>query len=584
MIPQETIDRVLDRTDIAEIIAGYIQLKKAGRNFKACCPFHNEKTPSFVVSPDKQIYHCFGCHAGGNVINFVMKYESLEFPEAVRMLASRAGVELPRRENNVSARNSISSTIYEINKAAAEFYHKTLLSDKGKKAMVYLKERGLEKSTLSEFNIGYSPDEWEALKKYFLARKIPADLLRKAGLCIPSEKGKGDYDRFRNRIMFPVYNERGSVVAFGARVMDKSLPKYINSPETPVYSKSEVLYGLNFSKRGIRDAGCAILVEGYTDVVIPFQNGVTNIVAASGTALTPRQVSMLRKYTDTCVMVFDSDQAGQAAALRGLDIMVENGMKVKIATLPRGEDPDSFVLRSGKKAFLDMTAAACDLFDYKLALLSGRLGTRDIGGIVDEMLPTISKVENAVVQSDYLRRLAEKLGVHEASLRYEMGKVRPDYTYRYSKEAEVDRSSRNYRSSEVHILGLAMLDEGRFRLVEKELGIGCFQDPDVRKVMEVVRSSFDKCQGGVNPGKLLSRMEKDEGAKAALVQALAKADITKDPDRALKDCIFCVKKENREGRLKDLTLQLKKAQQTGDDNEIRKILNMINQIHKEKVV
>ncbi len=584
MIPQETIDRILDRTDIAEVIAGYIQLKKAGRNFKACCPFHNEKTPSFVVSPDKQIYHCFGCHAGGNVINFVMKYESLEFPEAVRMLAAKAGVELPRYGKDVSARNSISSAIYEINKTAAAFYHKTLCSDKGKKAMEYLKGRGLKSSTISEFNIGYSPDEWEALKKYCLTRKVPADLLGKAGLSIPSQRGKGDYDRFRNRIMFPVYNERGSVVAFGARVMDKSLPKYINSPETPVYSKSEVLYGLNSSKRGIREAGYAILVEGYTDVIIPFQNGVTNIVAASGTALTPRQVSMLRKYTDTCVMVFDSDQAGQAAALRGLDIMVENGMKVKIATLPKGEDPDSFMLGSGKQAFMDMVDSSLDLFDYKLALLARKLGTRDIGGIVDEMLPTISKVDNAVVQSDYLRRLAEKLGVHEASLRYEMGKVKPDYTYHYSKEAEVDRSSRNYRSSEVHILGLAMLNEDRFRLVEKELGIGRFQDPDVRKVMEVVKAAFDKREGGVNPGKLLSRMEKDEGAKAALVQALAKADITKDPDRALKDCIFCVKKENKEGRLKDLTLQLKKAQETGNDTEVLEILNRINQIHKEKVV
>jgi DNA primase len=582
-IPQEIIDRILDRIDIVEVISGYLQVKKTGRNFKACCPFHNEKTPSFVVSPDKQIYHCFGCHAGGNAINFVMKYESLEFPEALRMLASRAGVELPKYERTEGPEDSLASAIYEINKMASAYYQNALRSDKGRKAMEYLKKRGIESPTLAEFRIGYAPDGWESLRKYCMSKGVKADLLRKAGLSIPSEKGKGDYDRFRNRIMFPIYNERGSIVAFGGRVMDKSLPKYINSPETLVYSKSNVLYGLNFSKRGIRDQGYAILVEGYMDVIIPFQRGITNIVATSGTALTPRQVSILKKYTDTSVMVFDADQAGQAASLRGLDIMIQNGMKVRIVTLPEGEDPDSFLTKAGKDAFLERVSKAKDLFTYKLDLLIQKQGLRDISGIVDEMLPTISKVESAVVQSDYLRKLAERLGIHEASLRHEMGKVNPDRAYHFTRE-DVDKIQHNYRSSEVHLLGLSILDESRFRIVEKELGVESFHDLNVRKVMETIKDIFDRGEKGINPGKLLSRFEKDENLKAAVVQALAKADITEEPERALRDCIFCVRKENREEKLKDLTVRLKKAQETRNDPEMKKIMDKINQIHKEKVI
>ena len=582
-IPQEVIDRILDRLDIVEVIGAYIQLKKAGRSFKACCPFHNEKTPSFVVSPDKQIYHCFGCSVGGNAINFVMKYENLEFPEAVRQLADKTGVEMPKYRREDSEENSLAAQLYEVNKLASSFYQNYLRSDKGKKASGYLGKRGFTPSTLAEFSIGYSPDEWEAFRRYASSKKVHPSLLRKAGLTIPSEKGKGDYDRFRNRIIFPIFNERGSIVAFGGRVMDDSLPKYINSPETLIYSKSNILYGLNFSKKGIRDSGYAILVEGYLDVIIPFQGGVRNIVATSGTALTPRQVTMLKKYTDTAVMVFDSDQAGEAASLRGLDILIENGMKVRIATLPEGEDPDSFISKNGRDEFLRIIDAAKDLFEYKLDLLVEKLGVRDISGIVDEMLPTIAKVESAVIQSDYLRKLAERLGVHEASLRYEMGKVKPDYSYHYAKEGETDRTSNNYRASEVHLLGLAMMDEGKFKRIESELGLDQIRDRDVRKVMDMVGEVFASGMKEVSPGKLLSRLEEDERAKEAAVQALAKADITEDPERAFSDCMFCIRKENREEELKSLTERLKKAQDKGNDTEMKELLVRINNIHKEKV-
>jgi len=587
LIPQETIDQVLDKTDIVEVVSGYIQLKKSGRNFKACCPFHNEKTASFMVSPDKQIYHCFGCGAGGNVIGFVMKYENMDFPEAVRTLASKAGVHIPEYRQEGEKGPSIGARLYEVNTIAATFYQNTLRSTRGKKALEYLKGRDISPDSLGEFRIGYAPQEWDALRKYCESKKVPGGLLRKAGLAIQSEKGRSDYDRFRNRITFPIFNERGNIVAFGGRVMDDSLPKYINSPETPLYSKSNVLYGLNFSKRGIRQRGFAVIVEGYMDVIIPFQNGVDNVVATSGTALTPRQVGMLKKYTDTAVMVFDSDQAGEAASLRGLDILVAHGLNVRIATLPRGQDPDSFVRKSGGAEFLELAEKAEGLFEYKLGLLIKKLGEKNIGGIVDEMLPTISKVDNAVTQSDYLRRLAERLSIHEASLRYEMGKVKPDYSYHYDSEAKVDKRSRNYRSSEIHLLGLAITEKRFFEKVDNELGLDKFRDPAVLKVLSELGVLFREGESSVNPGKLVSRFEKDEDAKAAIMQALAKADITTDPEKVLSDCMFCVRKENWEEESKKLTLRMKEVSDPAEimdlARKIKEIKDKLNNIHKQKV-
>ena len=584
-IPRETIDSILDRLDIVEVLSDYLQFKRAGRNFKACCPFHSEQTPSFVVSPEKQIYHCFGCHAGGNVIDFIMKHDSMEFLEAVKLLALRAGVEIPEDRGQGGEAESLSTRIHEANKAACEFYRNVLLEDRGKKALEYLRSRGIKEEIISTFGIGYAPPGWEALSGYCRSKKISGEILKKAGLTVSSDKGRNDYDRFRDRVIFPIYNERSVIVAFGGRVMDDKLPKYINSPETVVYSKSNVLYGLNFSRKGIKEKGYAVLVEGYLDVIMPFQQGVTNAVATSGTALTLRQVELLKKYTDTAVMVFDSDQAGESASLRGLDILLENGLKVSIATLPKGDDPDSFVSRQGSGAFYTVVENAKSLFDYKLDLLLGKMGKKDIGGVVDGMLPTIAKVSSAVIQSDYLRKLAEKLGIHEASLRVEMGKIKPNRPYRYEKQKESHQSSSVTRSSEVYLLGLSLTLRERFKTIEKELGPDAFRDETVRKIMFEMRKIFDSGDDDfVSPGKLLGRMQDDECARALIIQAMAQTDIITEPDKAMKDCIAYVKKENREDRLKDLAVRLKQAQEKADLEGMTDTLKMIDQIHKERVI
>jgi len=582
MIPQEVLDRIIDALDIVEVVSEYVQLKKTGRNFKACCPFHNEKTPSFVVSPEKQIYHCFGCSAGGNAIGFIMKQENISFPEAVEKAAARAGIELPRYRVEDKQKASLAGQLYEINQFATVFYQNFLRSEKGKKALDYLKKRGFSGEILTKFKIGYAPDEWEALKKHCEKKKIAPMLLRKAGLTIPSEKGKGDYDRFRNRIIFPIFNERDNVLGFGGRVMDDSLPKYINSPETAVYTKGNVLYGMNFSKRGIRDKGFVVITEGYMDVIIPSQYGIDNTVAASGTALTPRQVGMLKKYTDTAIMVFDADQAGEAASLRGLDLLIEEGVKVRIATLPEGEDPDSFIRKNGPEKFTEQITSAKDLFDYKLDLLIKKLGKRDIGGITDEMLPTISRVNNMVVKSGYLKTLAERLDIHEESLRCEMNKVKKDYSYHYAEEAKVVPTSKNYRNSEIHLLGLAVSDKALCSKIKKELGFDKFRDGNIKTVISIVDELFAKGEKEINPGKLISRFREGKDERDAITQAVAKAEITQDAEKALRECMTCVRKENKEEELKELTQRLKEAQRNKNNDEINELVSKISGVHKEK--
>ena len=584
MIPQDKIDQVLDKLDIVEVLGGYIQIKKAGRNFKGCCPFHNEKTPSFVVSPDKQIYHCFGCGAGGNVIGFVMHQEQLSFPEAVRMLAERVDITIPDQYTPGDGDSNVSEQLYNANAIAAEYYHDLVLAAKGRKALEYLFKRGIKKEALIKYKIGYAPDEWESLHKFSFDKKISRDVLAKSGLSVESKNGKSSYDRFRNRIIYPIFNERGKIVAFGARVMDDSLPKYINSPETKIYNKSGILYGLNFAKKGIRDKGYVIIVEGYMDVVIPDQLGVNNAVATSGTALTTRQVSILKKYSDTAVIVYDSDQAGQAASLRGLDVLLSNDMFVKVATLPKGDDPDSYVSKNGADEFYELVDQAKDLFDYKLDLMLLKYGGKDTAAkvrIVNEMLPLIAKVTNTVIRSDYLKKLSQSIIVDENSLRQELKKVTPDYTYKHEKKERVIADNSD-KSTEIHILGLALSDKKLFKEIDANIDSLIADDGLLKNIFNTLKELY-VAEEQISIGKLLGQFSGDPLAEKMILDAAAQAEITKDKKRVLKDCIETIKKGSIASELKALTAELTSAHARNDEAEVKNILHRINEIHKQKV-
>ena len=349
MIPNEIIDRVLDKVDIVEIISAVLPLKKTGQNFKACCPFHEEKTPSFVVSAPKQIYHCFGCGAGGNAIGFLMKYEKMEFPEAIKVLSEKAGVQLPRSAEYSGPKNSLYEKLHQANETACSYYEKNLRSEQGKEAFAYLIGRGLTEKTIKEFRLGFSTDSWQGLVDHCKTGSIDTATLLKAGLVLQKTQTSNFYDRFRNRIMFPIFDQRGKIIGFGGRSLDSSLPKYMNSPETPVYTKGRNLYGLNFSKEQMRRQSYVIIVEGYFDLILPYQNQLKNVVATLGTALTPEQISAIKRFTKNVIMIYDADKAGEAATLRGLDLLISEDMNVRIALLPKGLDPDSFVRKEGRE-------------------------------------------------------------------------------------------------------------------------------------------------------------------------------------------------------------------------------------------
>ncbi|MFH1381243.1 MAG: DNA primase, partial [Candidatus Omnitrophota bacterium] len=295
MIPNEIIDRILDKTDIVEIVSQHVVLKKSGQNFKACCPFHDEKTPSFMVSPVKQIYHCFGCGAGGNAIGFLMRHEKMDFIEAIKVLSDKTGISLPNTGSGQASTNTLADKLFNANDTACEFFEENLTKVPESLAYQYFVKRGITERIRKQFRLGYAVDSWQGLLNFCRTKNITPDILQKAGLVLKNDGTGNLYDRFRNRIMFPIFNAKGKVLAFGARAMDNSLPKYLNSPETYIYTKGKELYGLNFAKESIRKQNYVIIVEGYFDLILPFQNEIKNIVATLGTALTYEQINALKR-------------------------------------------------------------------------------------------------------------------------------------------------------------------------------------------------------------------------------------------------------------------------------------------------
>lgn len=423
IIPEEKIEEIRAVTDIVDVVGDYVQLKRRGSNFVGLCPFHNEKTPSFNVNPSMGIYKCFGCGAGGDVYQFVTQVEGVSFPEAARMLAERAGVVLPEQDDTREQANEVEE-LYHALRFAARFFYRTLTQEAaGKPALAYLQERGFTAGTIKHFGLGYAPDAWDALLRAATAHHIPAETLERAGLVIPRKDGSGHYDRYRGRIIFPIFSHVGKVLGFGGRILDAAAdqPKYINSPETRVYNKSRVLYGLYQGKQAIRRREEVILVEGYTDVMALHQAGVEHVVASSGTALTEEQVKMLGRYARRVVLLYDADAAGAGAALRGIDLVLARGLSVYAVALPAGEDPDSFVRSEGREAFeayMERHRKDFVTFIFEQARRAGRLHTPE--GEADTqraVLTSVARIPDPLMRESYLRRASEVLRVPDMQLR-----------------------------------------------------------------------------------------------------------------------------------------------------------------------
>ena len=359
LIPQEKILEIKEAFDIIDVVSDYVSLKKTGMNFKGLCPFHVEKTPSLIVSPAKQIFHCFGCGVGGNVFHFVSKAENLSFIDTIKFLADKKGIRLETKEID---KYDIREEIYKLNELAAKFYKEKL--EENKAAQEYIKKRNLSGEIIERFLIGFAPNEWDSFFIFAKRKNIPESLIEKSGIAIKREKSQGYYDRFRNRIMFPIINNYGRVAGFGARVLDSSMPKYINSPESPVYVKGKNLYGWYLAKDGITKNSYAMIVEGYLDCITCHQFGITNVVATLGTALTKEQAQFIKRYTDNVVIAYDVDAAGINASIRGIDLLIEEGLNVKVAVMPDGKDPDEYLNKKGKEALLSVVENSREIVDF----------------------------------------------------------------------------------------------------------------------------------------------------------------------------------------------------------------------------
>jgi DNA primase len=423
-------EEVKTLSDIVRIVSDYVPLKKRGKNYVANCPFHSEKTPSFSVNPVMQIFHCFGCGVGGDVVGFIMRIEHCDFGQAVKFLAEKTGIPLPidTFKPNEFTKPEDRETLFQINRWASEFFQNCLQGPEGRLAREYLDQRGITAATQQIFQLGYAPDRWDALLGHLKARNLSMAEIEQSGLVTTKEGNSGYYDRFRGRCMFPITDTNGKVIAFGGRLLGAGEPKYLNSPETLLYSKSRNLFGLSYAKEAIRRQGFVILVEGYFDFLLPYQEGIQNLVANLGTALTEQQVKLLSRYLDRpqIVVNYDGDNAGIAATKRSLEILLEQGYKVNVLSLPNGEDPDTFIRQHGSSEYRQLLKKSQPYLDY-IIIQSIREHdiTRPAGKVetLNAILPFLAKVRDRIERADYAGRIADRLKIDDKVVREELQKI-----------------------------------------------------------------------------------------------------------------------------------------------------------------
>jgi DNA primase len=436
VIPPETIEQIAAANDIVEVIGSYFPVKRAGANFKALCPFHQEKTPSFHVSPQRQTFHCFGCGVGGSVFRFVMEYEHIDFPAAVRKLATRVGIPVveERATGDEDRQHEARRNLLRLHAEAAEWFRDNLLKkESGAPAREYLKKRGIDRQIAKNWALGYAPDRWDAFSDWAAERGYTQQQLIQSGLVTQKEQetGKSDrrgvYDRFRGRIMFPICNDVGEVIAFSGRLLqsDAEAAKYVNSPETPLFRKGNVLFGLHKTKRALIDANRAIVCEGQLDLISLFEAGITNVVAPQGTAFTETQARTLKRFVDEVVLCFDADVAGQKAAERSLDALLQNDLIIRVVEMPPGEDPDSLVRREGKEKFEGRIVAARDFFDYWIEREVTNVDLSSLGSkmqLVRKLAETISRVHDPLLRGEIVNRASARAGVSASDFETAVGK------------------------------------------------------------------------------------------------------------------------------------------------------------------
>jgi DNA primase len=486
------IDEVKQRTDIVEVISQYVRLTKSGRTFRGLCPFHSEKNPSFFVYPEQQTWHCFGaCNTGGDVYSFIMKKQGIDFGDALRLLADRIGVTISTRSERETDGKE---RLYQVNEATVQYFHNLLLNSRaGQKAQKYVASRGLSPKTVTDFQLGFSLKSWDALKQYLTEKGYTEKELLTAGLIIETEAGQ-THDRFRSQLIFPIVDARGRTIGFGARVLDDSLPKYINSPQTPIFDKSGSLYGINLAQANIKQQNMAVLVEGYMDVITAHQYGFNNVVASMGTSVTEKQVSTIKRLTRNIALALDADAAGEEAMLRCVGYENSLDSEVKVIILPEGKDPDD-VIKQDAKIWQRLVAEALPVIDYTFNMVASKLDlttARDKSQAVDKLLPVIAEMKDTIRQGYYLERLAHLVKQTQRSIEAALSRIKPDRRAKEPKPEAVRRALQPVVSSRIEEYCLALLlQHPELKAQSEGLSPEYFEDTQNREILVAFRRAND---------------------------------------------------------------------------------------------
>jgi DNA primase len=579
----ELLDQIRDANDIVDLISEYVPLKKRGKNFVGLCPFHAEKAPSFTVTQDKQIFYCFGCGEGGNAISFLMKHEKLSFPEAAKLLAKRANIPLPQESFDTKRAKQLDK-LYYANQLANEYFHKNLYREKpGKKARQYLKKRGFDSEILKVFSLGLAPPEWEGLTGYAKTKGIEPETLNQAGLAVPRSEASGFYDRFRNRITFPIFNLSGKIVGFGGRVLDdKDVPKYLNSPETPIYHKGKILYGLNLSKDEIRQKGSAILVEGYVDLISLYQAGVKNVTASSGTAFTQDQARLLSRYAEKVYLFFDADTAGQSAVFRSVDLLFSEGIEVFVLSLKEGEDPDSFVRKFGAKAVGEKIQKAKPFIDFKYESLGKdfeKLSLREQEKAVFDLAETAGKITDEIRRNLFIKKIAQTFKMDEAPILKLVSKKKPSLVggRRTADGGHPGEASPSRQEAiERGILRLLMEDQGLLKLTAGKLDSDDFCNSDHKEIFQLIK--VDK---KVSPAHLMDKAQ-SERAKELIIQ-IASLDLgSAELSVQFTDHLTTLSKLKKNTQMMKLKEGIQRALQGGDSQAADRLTKEFEKLKKSE--
>jgi DNA primase len=565
VIPKEKIEELREKADIVSVISEYVPLKKRGKNYLALCPFHSEKTPSFTVSQEKQLFHCFGCGEGGNVFAFLMKMEKVDFPEAAEILGDKLGIHIERAQGSGAAK-SYRERLLDLAGLACKFFENQLDTNQGAAARDYLVRRKLKPETTKTFKLGWAPDSWDSLLNHLQSRGAKVEDLEAAGLVVPRSQKKGHYDRFRGRLMFPLFDPRGRVIGFSGRTLGAEEPKYLNSPDSPIFLKGETLFGIHLAKEEIKKQKFAILVEGNIDVLSIYEAGLKNVVAPLGTALTGSQAGLIKRFAETVILAFDSDAAGGAASERAQEILKEAGLKVRIADLGSAKDPDELIKNTGVAVFIESLKRSKPALEFKIGRILSRYNLAEIESRAQaayQVAELLAREKDAIIRREYLKRAAGMLKIEEEQLLSEVNR-RTFYRRAGGSPASrlVSKPPQKIAEAEKCLIRLAIESEEAFAYIRENISAKDFVDLNCREIMSHLERQ---------PAPNIIEALESPAQQQLVREALMSEAPTEEALKMAEDCISVIRSHNLKKQLEGVRADLLSAECSGNLDSVKKL-------------